>query len=234
MSNFESTALSTDSTSSDLAGSTPAASSAAAAGGSGGITSGESSATTAPGGDSTPLTAEETAAVFSEQPTGDVPTAEEMEDRKDATSSADNLLPTDKLQNGLKNAKLMFASGWASVAATYRDLERTETAEKLKEGTVAMIDKSMDGLSKVGCKISETTERGVQVVGAKMEEAAPTLGRWRDEVVIASERGMEAVKDMTDRAISWNRPGENNGGGAPGASGSGGDSGAAADGPHTV
>ena len=43
----------------------------------------------------------------------------------------------------------MFASGWASVAATYRDLERTETAEKIKEGTVTMIDKSMDGLSKV-------------------------------------------------------------------------------------
>ena len=61
------------------------------------------SSSPAPGGDSTPLTAEETAEVFSEQPTGDVPTAEEMEDRKDATSSADNLLPTDKLQNGLKN-----------------------------------------------------------------------------------------------------------------------------------
>lgn len=49
-------------------------------------------------------------------------------------------------------AKLIFASGWASVAATYRDLERTETAEKLKEGTVTMIDKSMDGLSKVRCE----------------------------------------------------------------------------------
>lgn len=46
----------------------------------------------------------------------------------------------------------MFASGWASVAATYRDLERTETAEKIKEGTVTMIDKSMDGLSKVRYK----------------------------------------------------------------------------------
>lgn len=98
MSNFESTALSTDSTSSDLAGSTPAAASAAAS--SGGIIPGGVSS--APGGD-TPLTAEETAEVFSEQPTGDVPTAEEMDDRKDATSSADNLLPTDKLQNGLKN-----------------------------------------------------------------------------------------------------------------------------------
>lgn len=94
MSNFESTALSTDSTSSDLAGSTPAAASAAASSG-GIIPGGVSSAT--------PLTAEETAEVFSEQPTGDVPTAEEMDDRKDATSSADNLLPTDKLQNGLKN-----------------------------------------------------------------------------------------------------------------------------------
>lgn len=49
----------------------------------------------------------------------------------------------------------------------------------------------------VGCKISETTERGVQVVGAKMEEAAPTLGRWRDEVVIASERGFAAAKDVS-------------------------------------
>lgn len=44
---------------------------------------------------------------------------------------------------------MMFASGWASVAATYRDLERTETAEKIKEGTVAFVDQSMDGLSKV-------------------------------------------------------------------------------------
>lgn len=49
----------------------------------------------------------------------------------------------------------------------------------------------------MGCKISETTEKGVQVVGAKMEEAAPTLGRWRDEVVIASEKGIEAVKDVS-------------------------------------
>eukprot|EP00752_Nemacystus_decipiens_P014370 g12782.t1 len=225
MSNFESTALSTDSTSSDLAGSTPPDASAAAEN-SGGLSA-------SPGGDSsTPLTAEETAEVFSEQPTGDVPTAEEMEDRKDATSSADNLLPTDKLHNGLKNARLMFASGWASVAASYRDLERTETAGKIKEGTVTMIDKSMDGLSKVGCKISETTEKGVQVVGAKMEEAAPTLGRWRDEVVIASERGIEAVKDITDKAISW-KPGVNNGGRAEGGAGPGG-SGAAEDGPHTV
>lgn len=34
------------------------------------------------------------------------------------------------------------------------------------------------------------------MVGAKMEEAAPTLGRWRDEVVIASERGFAAAKDV--------------------------------------
>lgn len=51
--------------------------------------------------------------------------------------------------------------------------------------------------TQVGCKISETTEKGVQVVGAKMEEAAPTIGRWRDEVVIASEKGIEAVKDVS-------------------------------------
>lgn len=44
---------------------------------------------------------------------------------------------------------MIFATGWASVAATYRDLERTETAEKMREGAVNMMDKSMDGLSKV-------------------------------------------------------------------------------------
>lgn len=44
---------------------------------------------------------------------------------------------------------MIFATGWASVAATYRDLERTETAEKMKEGAVALMDRSMDGLSKV-------------------------------------------------------------------------------------
>ncbi|CAN0465178.1 unnamed protein product [Ectocarpus sp. 12 AP-2014] len=155
-----------------------------------------------------------------------------MEDRKDATSSSDNLLPTDKLENGLRHAKMIFATGWASVAATYRDLERTETAEKIKEGTVNLVDRSMDGLSKVGCKISETTEKGVQVVGAKMEEAAPTLGRWRDEVVIASERGFAAAKDMTDKAMAEiKKPGGSNDGTGPpaGGSGEGGD-----DGPHTV
>lgn len=102
MSNFESTALSTDNTSSGLAGAAAPAASSAATTTSGGISS---PAPSGADGDGTPLTAEETADVFSEQPTGDVPTAEEMEDRKDATSSADNLLPTDKLQNGLKNVR---------------------------------------------------------------------------------------------------------------------------------
>lgn len=46
---------------------------------------------------------------------------------------------------------MIFATGWASVAATYRDLERTETAEKIKESTVNLVDRSMDGLSKVLC-----------------------------------------------------------------------------------
>lgn len=99
MSSFESTALSTDTTSlpPDSTTTAPAASSSSSA---------AASASGANSGDgATPLNAEETAEVFSEQPTGDVPTAEEMEDRKDATSSADNLLPTDKLQNGLRNVR---------------------------------------------------------------------------------------------------------------------------------
>ncbi|CAN0416439.1 unnamed protein product [Ectocarpus sp. 12 AP-2014] len=230
MSDFESTAISTESNTSSS--SAPAAAAAAAGGG---ISSGTGSfpgVGNSSSSSSTPLTAEETADVFNEQPTGEVPSAEEMEDRKDATSSSDNLLPTDKLENGLRHAKMIFATGWASVAATYRDLERTETAEKIKEGTVNLVDRSMDGLSKVGCKISETTEKGVQVVGAKMEEAAPTLGRWRDEVVIASERGFAAAKDMTDKAMAEiKKPGGSNDGAGPaaGGSGEGGD-----DGPHTV
>lgn len=57
----------------------------------------------APRDDATPLSAEEAQAVMSEQPTGSVPSAEEMEDRKDVESSVDNLLPTEKLENGLKH-----------------------------------------------------------------------------------------------------------------------------------
>lgn len=53
------------------------------------------------------LAADETEAVTSEQPTGDIPSAEEMDDRKDVQSSADNLLPTDKLENGLKHVSRM-------------------------------------------------------------------------------------------------------------------------------
>ena len=57
------------------------------------------------GGGSEPLTAEEAQAVLSEQPTGVEPSESEMGDRKDARSSADNLLPTDKLENGLKHVR---------------------------------------------------------------------------------------------------------------------------------
>lgn len=43
----------------------------------------------------------------------------------------------------------MFAVGWASLAARVRELEETETVAKIKEGTVTIVDRSMDGLSKV-------------------------------------------------------------------------------------
>lgn len=59
----------------------------------------------APRDDATPLSAEETQAVMNEQPMGAVPSAEEMEDRKDVESSVDNLLPTEKLENGLKHVR---------------------------------------------------------------------------------------------------------------------------------
>lgn len=61
------------------------------------------------GGGSEPLTAEETHAVLSEQPTGAEPSESEMGDRKDAQSSADNLLPTDKLENGLKHVSVFYS-----------------------------------------------------------------------------------------------------------------------------
>lgn len=203
------------------------------------------------GSGSEPLTAEETHAVLSEQPTGAEPSESEMGDRKDAQSSADNLLPTDKLENGLKHARMLLATGWAGFASSMRELERTETVGKLKEGTATMIDRSMDGLSKVGCKVAEVTDKGVQAVGAKMEEAAPTIGRWRDEVVIASEKGFAAAKDMTDKAIAEiKKPagggggaaggaeggasgGVGGGGGGGGGEGGGGESGDG-EGPHTV
>lgn len=48
-------------------------------------------------------------------------------------------------------------AGWAGLAASVRELERTETVEKLKEGTVTIIDRSMDGLSKVRITKRRTT-----------------------------------------------------------------------------
>lgn len=44
---------------------------------------------------------------------------------------------------------MMISTGWMSFASSVRDLENSETYEKLREGTVTMIDKSLDGLSKV-------------------------------------------------------------------------------------
>lgn len=88
-----------DSSSGSLGG----APSAASTGGGDGGGSGNGLA----GDGKTPLTEEEERAVMNEQPTGDGPSAEEMDDRKDAQSSADNLLPTEKLENGLKHVRLL-------------------------------------------------------------------------------------------------------------------------------
>ncbi|CAN0059187.1 unnamed protein product [Sphacelaria rigidula] len=122
--------------------------------------------------------------------------------------------------------------GWASLAARVKELEETETVAKIKEGTVTIVDRSMDGLSKVGSKVAEVTDSGVKIVGEKMEEAAPTIGRWRDNVVIASEGAYASAKEITDKAISdiRSRPG---GDGTAG-SGSAGGAGDGEDGPHTV
>lgn len=64
------------------------------------------------GGRGTPLSEEEIAAVVSEQPTGEAPSAEEMEGRRkeEVNSSADNFLPTDKLENGLKHVRILYIS----------------------------------------------------------------------------------------------------------------------------
>lgn len=44
---------------------------------------------------------------------------------------------------------MILATGWAGFRSSVRELEKTETVEKIKSGTVTMIDRSMDGLSKV-------------------------------------------------------------------------------------
>ncbi|CAN0299120.1 unnamed protein product, partial [Ascophyllum nodosum] len=124
----------------------------------------------------TPLTAEEMQAVMSEQPTGAAPSSEEIEDRRDAQSSAQNLVPREKLENGIKQARALFATGWAGFAASVREIEQSEAVGKIKESTVSIIDRSMDGLSKVGSKVAEVTDKSVVAVGAKFEEAAPTFG----------------------------------------------------------
>ena len=59
----------------------------------------------------TPLTAEEMQAVMSEQPTGAAPSSEEIEDRRDAQSSAQNLVPREKLENGIKQVCIGVGTG---------------------------------------------------------------------------------------------------------------------------
>lgn len=49
----------------------------------------------------------------------------------------------------LLKARSIVAMGWASLAARVKELEETETVAKIKEGTVTIVDRSMDGLSKV-------------------------------------------------------------------------------------
>lgn len=61
-----------------------------------------------PADEGTPMSSEDMEAIISE-PTGPVPSAEEMEDRddarRDAQRSADNLFPKEKLENGLKHVR---------------------------------------------------------------------------------------------------------------------------------
>ena len=55
---------------------------------------------------------------------------------------------TIPLANG-GQARALFATGWAGFAASVREIEQSEAVGKIKESTVSIIDRSMDGLSKV-------------------------------------------------------------------------------------
>ena len=62
-------------------------------------------------------------------------------------------------------ARMLLATGWAGLASSMRELERTETVGKLKEGTATIIDRSMDGLSKVSPTVHKKERHGTPVWG---------------------------------------------------------------------
>lgn len=71
---------------------------------------GEAGYSQATAGDGMAVSSEDMAAIMNE-PTGETPSAVEMEregeERRNAQTSADNLLPRDKLQNGFKHVRVL-------------------------------------------------------------------------------------------------------------------------------
>ncbi|CAN0076720.1 unnamed protein product [Discosporangium mesarthrocarpum] len=148
--------------------------------------------------------------VIVSEPNGDGLSLGDIDDDEGPSRSAENLLPRDKLENGFRQARLLFASGWTSFTATVKEIEQSEAMGRVKQGSVIALEKSMDGLSKVGVRVAELTDQGVKVVGEKYQEAKPAMGRpaatpgarpnpycdlirWRDTVVEASGKGLEVV-----------------------------------------
>ncbi|CAM9480163.1 unnamed protein product [Phaeothamnion confervicola] len=117
------------------------------------------------------------------------------------SNSAQNLFPKEKLQNGLQQARGLLSFGWTSMREGVDAIGQSETVAKIKETTIPVLEKTIDGMSKVGAGVVAATDRTVKVAGEKIEEAKPVVGRWAAGARQASARAFETAKEQSSKGV---------------------------------
>ncbi|KAG5191014.1 hypothetical protein JKP88DRAFT_217265 [Tribonema minus] len=108
-------------------------------------------------------------------------------DEDQPRTSAQNVIPTEQLQNGLRTAKSLWLVGWNGVKDTWKTVESSEQVARLKEAAAPVVERAATGLSEVGQTVGAATQKGMQWTGERFEEAKPHLVEFKDRAVVVTK-----------------------------------------------
>mmetsp|Transcript_15443 Transcript_15443/g.22966 ORF Transcript_15443/g.22966 Transcript_15443/m.22966 type:complete len:178 (+) Transcript_15443:73-606(+) len=114
-------------------------------------------------------------------------------------SSAENLIPTEQIQNGLKTAKNLWLIGWngvkdklkeideseqmKQVKFKLKEIEESEQMKKVKEATAPVIDKAAVSLNEVNHQVGNACCIGLQWTEDRLEDAKPHLVEFKEKAI---------------------------------------------------
>lgn len=120
--------------------------------------------------------------------------------------TANNVIPTDSLQNGLNVAKGLFSSTWSKARKSIHELNESEAMSKVREASKPLVGAVVDGSKIVGMKLQE----GAAAVQPQLQEAGRRVSNVVQDVAEktrpALEKAGETIKATTTHIVEESKP----------------------------